>query len=86
MKKKQKYLTREESEQQFFDWLYNTNSTFKKDVDEHMSEIRWLTEEQVQIIREHSELNGKVGFGVNLLGETFIQLSDGIIQVTKKKK
>jgi len=86
MKKRNKALTPEESRREFFKWYYLNDSGFRKEVNEKMSMIQWLTDEQVQIIKEHSKISGKAEFGVNGLGETFIKLSDGIVKITKNQQ
>lgn len=86
MRKKKNPLTEEESKQEFFEWLYRNNDGFRREYDEHMSMIHWLTIEQVNIIIEHSKISDEAEFGINFLGETFAKLSDGVVKITTNEK
>jgi hypothetical protein len=50
----------------------------------------FLTAEQVELISEHymadKDIINHCDFGITLGGDTLVQLSDGIIKITKKVK
>jgi hypothetical protein len=69
-----------------YEYINETDPSFRDNDDFRTSEIFWLSNLQVDIILKHEEFTDYgINFGVNRKGETFVKLNEGVVKIIEKQ-